>query len=95
MGIDIDSCLLVGLTYEDLIDGLDEDIDTQEWLEDLGLDEASPYYDAPRKDCIYGVFAEAWDSTITEVKQSMEEASAEFTRITGKQGKVFQSQNVW
>jgi len=95
MGIDIDSRLMIGLAYDDLVEGLDEETDAYEWIEELGLDSASPYYDADMNACIYGISVNAWGNTIAEVIQGLNEAAEEFASLTGKQGKVFQSQHVW
>lgn len=99
MGIDIDSVLIVGLSYEELFD--DEfleshNIDKEEdWEYYDELTRVSPHYDAYDRECLYGINVRSWGNTIEEVYESMQQASDRFTALTGKQGKVYQSQDVW
>lgn len=92
MSIDYKAKLLVGLPYNEL-ESLIGEGDIWETIGKLGLDYASPYYDADHDEWVVGVkVASTSDYQWTTVDVSEHKKAAdEFTRITGLVGKLILS----
>ena len=93
MGMSIDSKLLYGLRYKDLVDKLSEDQieELQEALDYGEVDYASPYYDSLRDRWIVGY--EISDGftleTLDSLKQELVVAEKEFVERFGITGFVY------
>lgn len=60
MGIEYRGVLCVGYDWDELEELMDyfpinESLDYYEWIEENDLSSFSPYYDADKEDCIYGI----------------------------------------
>lgn len=57
MGIEYQGVLCVGYTYEQAQEIFDYSgwTDFDDWVEETGMESFSPYFDADREDCIYGL----------------------------------------
>lgn len=94
MGVEYGAKLIVGLPYEEL-EHLGED-----FVDDLGLDYASPYFDADHECWIVGVDVEAIMYGAIEVDPTLvngltKKAAKEFTKKTGMVGKLYLSSHGW
>jgi hypothetical protein len=100
MGIDTTSKIIVGLYYEDLIEHISEE-DLQEFLDEGDLGELSPYYDAPRDDCAFGVNVirgGSWlanEIDMNDFITSANRAKTLFKKVTGVDGKVLFGAHVY
>lgn len=92
MGIDTSAVLMVGLSSEELAGGCDY---YYEVLEEKGLSNISPYYDADYDSCNIGIVIESSpDYQSSEVDEEtllsrINEAKEKFFTVTGKSGKLF------
>ena len=101
MGINISSKLLVGRYAEDILEtriSADEseeemELDETDWLEDLGLEYASRYYDCDPLDCVWGI--EIGDGSVEDTIAAIKEAEADFFNLTGLIPRVYQLPNVY
>lgn len=96
MGIDIGARIIVGLPYDQITgierEALDEQIDNGD------IDGASPYFDAPRDHCVYGIEVAESDYLAEELSLSDEQinsAKQQFKDLYGQEPKVYLSANVW
>lgn len=94
MGVDTSAVLIVGRPYEDF------DAETLgQLIDDDDIQSASPHYDADRKYCIFGIVVAEADNEGVELKEPFEndvlKAKAEFAKLTGLEGKLYLSPNVW
>ena len=93
MGMQIDSKLIYGMRYIDLVDKLSEDQieELQEALDDGEVDYASPYYDSPRDRWIVGY--EISDGftleTLDSLKQELVDTEKDFVERFGIRGVVY------
>lgn len=80
MGIDISSKLIVGLPYDELVEGFDEDRQEllNEMLDDGELDYASPYFDSPRDEWIVGFSVTPHGDDLEILYDEMIDASRSF-----------------
>lgn len=90
MGINISSKLLVGRYAEDILEGKDVE-DEQEYLEDLGLEYASRYYDPLEN--VWGI--EIANGSVEETITAIKQAEADFFNLTGLVPRVYQLPDVW
>jgi len=96
MGIDNSGKLLVGGTYDDICHLIpdDEDIDEIEFIGQLGLVYACPWFDAGIEDCVIGFnfpdtpFTEGWHL-------AFEEAAAKWKELTDEDAKLMGVQHIW
>jgi hypothetical protein len=98
MGIDIDSKFLVGLQYEDFPPRLQEYIELEsdfisEYFYELGLHQASPYYDASEKTCFYGYPVRSEDVVL--VIKELQELEVRFEKEFGCKPVVYAGYHVW
>jgi len=88
----ISAVLIVGLEYDQFDpEHIDNALDMGE------LDSASPYYDAAREDCIFGItvvgdYSGAIDLEV--LNDDIKDAHREFKELTGLDGKIFVAPNV-
>ena len=104
MGIDVGAMLIYGLPYEDihviyLEQHPEEDIDFQDWIEELELVSASPYYDSSYSDRIFGVIVEQsgeyyCKTSLYKIDVAIQAAERDFEKLTGKYGKLYISPDV-
>lgn len=103
MGIDIGSALVVGLPYEELYEVYleqcsDEDVNFYDWVYGKDMSSFSPYYDADRKDCLFGFKIAGVDYTYDEVEEdyvsSINTYSDIFYKLTGLKPKLYVTANV-
>jgi hypothetical protein len=93
MGVYYSARIIVGLTHEEL----EEFLQDVEDPEDVGLDRVSPYFDADDNESLFGVLVkDCSDFSYTEIDEvswadKVCKAHQEFTKITGKKGKLFLS----
>lgn len=96
MGMDIDSKLMYGLDYSELVKHLDEDqieqLDND--LDDGDIDYASPYYDSDREDWFVGVSLRQ-DITVESCIKQMNNAEDFFKERFGVSGVVRGCAHVW
>lgn len=106
MGIDIGARVVVGLPAGEIDvdeETLEEHYDGSlgEWAYENGLNRTSPYFDADDEDCLIGVVLADVDYTYTEMGDlqdlvaEVEAAQKKFKEVTGKEGKLYVSPNVW
>lgn len=101
MGIDVGASIVAGLPKKDLEHLVAEDQDFDDWYDREGLDRISPYYDAGDHDCIFGVCVVNVDYTYMELGEKEEfskdvkNAFEKFKEITGMDGKLYLSLDVW
>lgn len=100
MGIDIGAGILLGRTKKDIEESIGEQEDFQDWVEENGFEELSPYFDAEPDHCFYGVMiyqtmytARALD--LNDLAEECSEACDAFTEVTGLTGKVYLSPHVF
>lgn len=109
MGIDTGSKLILGLSGEDIMaqatPELRDEINATGFYEvlgedgRLGLERASPYYDADYEQCIWGVGlgGDYWRGVEIDpatLPQKILDAQAKFTELTGLVGKLYVSSHV-
>lgn len=109
MGIDTSAMLLVGLTAEELKAGFTaerrEKLDELGWYEyvggdgELGLENASPYYDSDYQDRVWGVGVARTDDyqacrVPPGLKDALEAAEKKFREATGLEGKLYLSPHI-
>ena len=96
MGIDIGARIIVGLPY-DQITSIDREA-LDELIDNGDIDQASPYFDAPRDDCVFGIKVADSDYRVEEFSlddKTITEAKAAFKSKYGHEAKVYLSANVW
>lgn len=83
MGMSINAKLIVGLEYDDLVDGLDEDqierIDEMLYLGEL--DSASPWYDAERQHWVVGIEVDAYNAFVDDMQRELNNARNDFQAL--------------
>ena len=109
MGIDTGCMLILGLPAEELADGvtgeLKEKLEKEDFYEafsedgGIGLESASPFFDADYNERIWGIglAAGSWaakEIDIAALPQQVAEAQAKFKALTGMEGRLFISANV-
>lgn len=72
MGMDVSAKMIYGLHYDDVPEYIIEQVD--EDLDNGILDYVSPGYDSPKDEWIIGVEVDVWNSSTTEVADSMAQA---------------------
>lgn len=98
MGIDISSKLIVGLPYDDLIEGMSEEEveNVNEMIDNGELDSASPWYDSPRDSWIVGVEVGAYGNSVSNVSFELVNALETFMNLGfNVHPKVYCSPNVY
>jgi hypothetical protein len=92
MGIDISTSIVVGLEYHEFGEGVIES-------EVFELERVSPSFDCPNYECVFGCIVLNTETykqlTIEDLHSDIAEAHVEFKNITGLQGKLFISPDVW
>lgn len=95
MSVEYSARLVVGLPYGELkewFNFLDDFWDYEEHL-----DQVSPYFDADKEDCLYGVVVKKCnDYSYSEVDEKsfpndVQRAHKKFKDVTGKEGKLYLS----
>lgn len=97
MGIDISSKLLVGRYAEDILEDLGAEVLEQgetEYLEALGLEYSSEYYDSDPLESAWGIEIQGGLS-VEETIAAIKEAEADFFNLTGLVPRVYQLPDVW
>ena len=102
MGIDIGSIIMVGERFH-RIAGSDKisDEEFEGLLDDGELDRMSPYYDADREACCFGIIVEqtntfrAKEIDLDDFKVKVEQAKKEFKDLTGIDGVVLFGADVY
>lgn len=90
MGMDISAKLIVGLPCDEMVTFLSEEVeDLYKFLEEIGADYASPYYDAPSDEWIVGVEVGTSFSSKSDLSASIQIAYNEAVRIFGGNEKSF------
>ena len=110
MSIDTGAILIVGVDYETLnkyseyeeamVAGDYEPADMYDWVEELGLSSASPYYDSDYDSRVFGITVISTDWTYKEIAEELlviyiANAHKRFTEATGLVGSLYISANVW
>lgn len=92
--------IIAGLHYEDLIENISEEF-LDELLEQGVIECLSPYYDAPRDQCSFGVNVidgKEWVSVELEeytILPKITAALSSFKKITGADGKILFGAHVY
>lgn len=109
MGIDTGCMLILGLPAEELEAGVSDELkqkvkdegfyETFSEDEGIGLESASPFFDAGYDERIWGIglAAEFWGAKeidIAALPQQVAEAQAKFKALTGLEGRLFISAHV-
>lgn len=100
MGIDVDSALVVGLSYtklpKEVKDRLSSSDDVYGLLKDAGLSHVPPWFDADIEECIIGVAvnisAAFGDKPFDNELKTCQDSFKEFS---GVEGKLICSPDVW
>lgn len=95
MGIDIGSKLLVGANYPKISHIIDSDGDRVDQLYGLGIETASPWFDADLEDCFVGYSVP--NSTVPDDNwhKLVKEKAELFEKVTGVKAVIFGGANVW
>ena len=96
MGMDIDGGMIVGALGEDLFDKKPEGVPLYEWVDDLGLDRLSKYYDADDEECYYGFCVD--NVLVTEMTEEwirgIRMKAIRFADLTGVPAMLIGSQDI-
>jgi hypothetical protein len=101
MGIDVSHSLLVGASYDELEDWLEnkvgeyaEDIDTQDIIEEY-FETASPYYDSPLDDQFLGFRIPNFQAVNEDWWEVVKETAHQFELLTGVKASIRGGAHVW
>lgn len=95
MGIYIGSRLLVGTNYTEISHLIDSDGDRRKQLEDLGIETASPWFDADLEDCFVGYFVPNFTAPNENWYKWVKEKAEQFEKVTGIEAVIFGGADVW
>lgn len=94
MGIDTGAVIIVGLPYDQFNMAQDE---LDELIDNGDIDSASPYFDADRDDCVYGIRVAKSDYRAEEFTLNdnlINSAKQSFKDTYGQEPKVYLSANI-
>lgn len=101
MGIDISNSLLVGASYEELEDWIeqkieenDEDLCAQDIIEEY-FNHASPYYDSPTEEHFLGFKVPNYHEVNGDWWTIVEEVAHQFELLTGVKPRIRGGADVW
>lgn len=98
MGIDINDKLLVGASYQDLEGFFEakelEGMDLQDVIEEYFVC-MSPYYDADREDCFYGLNIPNYQYVDEDWWDIVKETAQQFELLTGVKATIRGGAHVW
>ena len=96
MGMDIDGCMMVGCYVEELYYDEEEFEDDYAYVEHLGLETLSPYYDSAMSDRFCGFSVS--DIPIANIDKwllGVKAKAKEFESLTGQEANLVGMQDVW
>jgi len=98
MGIDVSAKLMVGCELSKI--GCDMGYDCSDWMDEHGLDHASPHYDSDPDAWFVGFEIDALDLADEATDpvawfENVKARAAEFERITGQKASLQAVPNVW
>lgn len=99
MGIDISNSLVVGASYEEIEDFIQQkteesELDQYEVLQEY-FDRVSPYYDADIESCFYGFSVKNYIEPTQEWFDTVKETAEKFEALTGVKARLRGGADVW
>lgn len=100
MGIDVDDSLMVGCSYDELEDFIQQTLDKgelndiQDILEEY-FEYASPYYDASREHCFYGFQISNYKIPDEDWFDEVWKTAKQFEALTGVKARIRGGAHVW